>query len=49
MGSALRSIAVFLPLTWLTNAVRRPWRWVVPPQGWVDLVDGPATENGAAG
>jgi ABC-2 type transport system permease protein len=25
MGSALRSIAGYLPLTWLTNAVRGPW------------------------
>lgn len=25
MGSALRSIAGYLPLTWLTNAVRAPW------------------------
>jgi ABC-2 type transport system permease protein len=25
MGSALRSVAGYLPLTWLTNAVRGPW------------------------
>jgi ABC-2 type transport system permease protein len=25
MGSALRSIAGYMPLTWLTNAVRGPW------------------------
>ena len=25
MGSALRHVAGFLPLTWVTNAVREPW------------------------
>ncbi len=33
MGSTLRSIAGYLPLTWVTNAVRDPWLGIGPATG----------------
>ena len=38
MGSALRGIAGYLPLTWLTNAVRGPWLGLGTATGSLALV-----------
>jgi ABC-2 type transport system permease protein len=38
MGSALRGVAGYLPLTWLTNAVRGPWLGVGSATGSLALV-----------
>jgi len=38
MGSALRSVAGYLPLTWLTDAMRRPWLGLGSATGSLTLV-----------
>jgi ABC-2 type transport system permease protein len=38
MGSALRGVAGYLPLTWLTDAVRGPWLGVGRATGSLALV-----------
>jgi ABC-2 type transport system permease protein len=42
MGSALRSVAGYLPLTWLTDAMRRPWLGLGSATGSLALVAGTA-------
>jgi ABC-2 type transport system permease protein len=43
MGSALRAVAGYLPLTWVTNAVRAPWLGLGHASGSLMLVGVMAT------
>jgi ABC-2 type transport system permease protein len=47
MGSALRRIAGYLPLTWLTDAVRGPWLGLGTATGSLMLVAGVASVGAA--